>query len=304
MKSLRLGIIANTEKPVVAEVLPPFFSLLNEKGISFTVADDLERLIHSSNIDFCPVETIVEASDFVLSFGGDGTFLRTAHLIAQSQIPIIGVNLGTFGYLAEVGIEQLEERINDLIEDRFTIQNRSMLKAVLGDEEEQQPLYGLNDIVIENGEFPKMIRLVTRIDGEYLNTFNADGLIVSTPTGSTGYSLSVGGPIVEPEVKAMIINPINPHMLANRPLVVSADRQIEITTHSKAGHYQIVVDGHHILRLNSNTKVSIVCAVIPTRLVLFHDHDFYALLRNKLQWRHQLNVRIDPTRLGDDSESV
>jgi NAD+ kinase len=304
MKSLRLGIIANTGKPVVTEVLPPFLAMLRDKNISFLVADDLRDLINTFDLDFSPIETIVDESDFILSFGGDGTFLRTAHVIAPKQIPIIGVNLGTFGYLAEVGIEQLEERINDLIDDKYFVQNRTILKATLLGSDNIQPLYGLNDIVIENGEFPKTIQLVTRIDGDYLNTFNADGLIVSTPTGSTGYSLSVGGPIVEPEVEAMIISPINPHMLANRPLVVGSHREIEITTHSKAGHFQIVADGQFVLKVDTGTKVSIVCAPTPTKIVLFQDHNFYSILRNKLQWRHQLNVRVDPSRTGNDSESV
>ncbi|MCF7811469.1 NAD(+)/NADH kinase [bacterium] len=304
MKSLRLGIIANTGKPIVMEVLPSFLAMLRDKNIAFTVADDLRDLINSSDLSFSPIESIVDESDFILSFGGDGTFLRTAHIIAPRQIPIIGVNLGTFGYLAEVGIDQLEERINDLTEGRYSVQNRKILKAIIGEKDEKEPLYGLNDIVIENGEFPKTICLVTRIDGDYLNTFNADGLIVSTPTGSTGYSLSVGGPIIEPEVEAMIISPINPHMLANRPLVVGSCRKIEITTHSKAGHYQVVADGQYVLKLDTGTKVSIACASTPTQIVLFQDHNFYSILRNKLQWRHQLNVRVDPLRTGENGESV
>lgn len=304
MSSIRLGIIANTGKPAAVDIIPSFLSWLRSRGISFVLSTDLRSIMDVSDCKTYPPDEIAGDVDFVLSFGGDGTFLQTAHLVAPHQVPIIGVNLGVFGYLAEVGIEQLQKRIDDLLNGNYIIQERVMLKAYPGEDTEKQLLFGLNDIVIENGEFPKTIQLVTYVDGGYLNTFNADGLIVSTPTGSTGYSLSVGGPIIEPEVDAMIISPVNPHMLANRPLVVGGKRTIEITTHSKAGKFQVVADGQHILKLETGIKMTIMRAPYKTQLLLFDDHDFYALLRNKLQWKHQFDVRVDPDRIGKNDEPV
>jgi len=291
VKPVRLGIIANTGKSVVAEVLPPFFTWLKSSEIPFIVSSDLMNLIDLSDCEAVSPEAVAGSVDFVLSFGGDGTFLRTAHLIAPSQVPIIGINLGAFGYLAEVGVDQLRDRITDLLYNRFLIQDRFMLEASINVNSKAYNFHALNDIVLDKCEFPRLIRLETSIDGEYLNIFNADGLIVSTPTGSTGYSLSVGGPITEPEVDAMIISPINPHMLANRPLVVSGKRTVEISTFSEAGSFQIITDGQSVLKPASGEKVTIKRSSRITRLVKFGDYTFYSLLRNKLHWRDQLNQK-------------
>lgn len=292
MKDVRLGIIANTSKKAVEDVLPPFFRWLGDEGVSFTVASDLAKIIDIQTLKSKPPEMIAEDSDFVLSFGGDGTFLQTARLVHPHSIPIIGINLGAFGYLAEVSVEQLNQRIMDLLEGKYFIQERFTLEAVAGGKQNEPPVYGLNDIVVDKGDFPRTIRLETRIDDEYLNTFTADGLIVSTPTGSTGYSLSVGGPIVEPEVDAMIISPINPHMLANRPLVVGGDRTVSISTFTEAGSYQVTADGQIVMKLDSGEKVTIKRSSRVTRIVHFKDRTFYSLLRNKLHWRDQTNRRL------------
>ena len=159
--------------------------------------------------------------------------------------------------------------------------------------------HGLNDIVLDKGDFPRTIRLETSVNGEYLNTFNADGLIVSTPTGSTGYSLSVGGPILEPEVDAMIISPINPHMLANRPLVVCGNKMVSIAAFSQAGQFQVVIDGQREMKLKSGEKITIKRYSRRTRLVKFGDTSFYSLLRNKLHWRDQLNRSDEQIRKGE-----
>jgi len=284
-----LGIIANTGKKRVAEVLPSFLTRLDEKGYSFIVSSDLARVIDLSGCRSAPAERVADQADFILSFGGDGTFLQTARLIAPREVPIIGVNLGRFGYLAEVSVEELGERIEDLRAGRFTVQDRLMLQVEISGEESASPCPGLNDVVVDKGGFPRSILLETSVDGEYLNNFTADGLIVASPTGSTGYSLSVGGPILEPGSDGLIINPISPHMLANRPLVIRGDRTIEITAFSEAGTFQVSVDGQKMLTLKSGSKVMIKRAPFATRLVVFNDFSFYDLLRNKLYWRARHN---------------
>ncbi len=291
MKTIRLGIIANIGKSRVVEVLPEFLKWLNSENIPFVVASDLTGVIELKDQDTLPSERVPDEADFILSFGGDGTFLRTARIISSRQVPIIGINMGRFGYLAEVGVAQLRERIRELLAGDYRLQERTMLEGTVDAAPARQTFFGLNDIVIEKGGFPRTIRLETSIDGVYLNTFNADGLIVSTPTGSTGYSLSVGGPIIEPNVNAIIITPISPHMLANRPLVVDGNRTVEVTTHTEADQFQITADGQRALILKSGDKVTIKRAPYKTRIVLFSGHSFYALLRNKLNWRHQLNEK-------------
>ena len=290
MNAPRLGIIANTGKPAIAEVLPDFFRWLKERKISFVVADEVARLVSLSGLSVSPPDQIAAQADFILSFGGDGTFLRTAHLIAPRETPIIGVNMGGFGYLAEVSIDQLRQRVEELLTGRYALQDRMMLEARVYEAAQTSSFLALNDVVLEKGGYPRLIRLETSIDGEYLNTFHADGLIVSTPTGSTGYSLSTGGPIVEPDVAAFIINPISPHMLANRPLVVDGGRRVGVIPVSPAGEYQITVDGQRVMRPKSGTRVEIGAAKCKTRLVHFEAHSFRALLRNKLHWHDQFSA--------------
>ena len=291
MNEIRLGIIANTGKKRVAEILPSFLTWLSKKRISFIVAEDLNNLINLDGLHSLPLDRIAKETNFILSFGGDGTFLQTARLIAPGEVPIIGVNLGGFGYLAEVSVENLRQRINDIINNNYQVQDRMMLQGSVVGREESTTHYALNDVVIDKGGFPRIIRLETSIDGVYLNTFNADGLIVATPTGSTGYSLSVGGPILEPCTDGLIINPISPHMLANRPLVVRGDSCVEITASSEIGAFQVAVDGQHVLLLKSGEKISIKRTAFVTRLAVFKDYSFYDLLRNKLHWRNQFDER-------------
>ncbi len=297
MKHFKLGIIANTGKPQISEMLPAFLNWLVKKSVEFYVADDIAEQMTNMSWTTLPVEKISENVDFVLSFGGDGTFLHTAHTIGSSQVPIIGVNLGAFGYLAEVSFEQLRSRIRDLQNDDYSIQDRFMLTARIQSDQSGELIVGLNDIVIEKGAFPRTIRLETSIDGIYLNTFIADGLIVSTPTGSTGYSLSVGGPIIDPDVNIMIISPISPHMLANRPLVVDGRRKVEVVSFSEAGSIQITADGQQIKSIQSGSKVAIERAPYVTKVVHFPGYSFYNLLRNKLHWRTRVE-RGDQNTVG------
>jgi len=280
---VRLGIIANTGKAHVPDVIDAFISWLTVQKIPYLTASEIAPLLHPRPLESTPAKELGSQVDFVLSFGGDGTFLQTARSIAPSGTPIVGVNLGGFGYLAEIGVDLLKDRILDLVSERFVIQERMMLFAEISGTRERY--LGLNDVVIDKGGFARTIRLETSIEGEYLNTFTADGLIVATPTGSTGYSLSAGGPILEPRLNGIIINPICPHMLANRPLVVGGDRVISISAFSDYGSIQLAVDGQMVNELPTGSQIVISRAPYKTRIVHFQDSSFYKLLRTKLQWR-------------------
>ncbi|MFH0766111.1 MAG: NAD(+)/NADH kinase [Calditrichota bacterium] len=297
MNPIRFGLIANTGKERVAEVLPPFLEWLRRQNIPFVLASEIGALFDTSAYPQVPAADIADSADLILSFGGDGTFLQTARLIAPREVPIIGVNLGGFGYLAEVGIDELEKRMLDILNNNYQIQRRFMLEAQIPNDaggrstestnKDYQIYYGLNDIVVDKGGFPRTIHLETFVDGVHLNTFNADGLIVATATGSTGYSLSVGGPILEPCVEGMIIDPISPHMLANRPIVLGPKRVIKITVTGEMDRFLVAVDGQSVASLPSGAAVTIQQAPFVTRLAVFPDYDFYGLLRNKLHWRTQ-----------------
>jgi len=286
---LNFGIIANTDKDNVAVILPPFLELLREKKISFIVAADLGDSIDLQEYQVLPSNDISAACDIIWSFGGDGTFLQTARVVAPSEKPIVGVNLGEFGYLTEVLIPQLHQRVDEIQAGEYDIHERMMLDITAPGLSHETYHYCLNDVVIFRGQFPRTIRLETTIDGKFLNRFNADGLIISTPTGSTGYSLSAGGPIIEPGSQVMVINPISPHMLANRPLIIPQDKSIEVCTVSLGGVFQVSLDGQISIELESGSKISIRKADFNTRLIVFKDHNYYEMLRSKLNWRNQLD---------------
>ncbi len=273
---------------MVVDVLRPFLHWLDQQSIPYLVASDLLSFLKDSSLRNSPASQLGGEVDFVLSFGGDGTFLQTARTIAPSQTPIIGVNLGGFGYLAEVSPEKLRERILELQQGNYRLQERMMLIARA--EEDEKQYIALNDIVIDKGGFARTIKIETFVDGEFINIFHSDGLIIATPTGSTGYSLSAGGPILEPGVGGIVVNPICPHTLANRPLVISQDKQLSITAFTELETYLLAVDGQQVLELKSGAKVLVAKAPFITRVVCFEESSFYVALRTKLRWRNQMDM--------------
>lgn len=218
----------------------------------------------------------------ILSFGGDGTLLSTARKIGRHQTPILGVHLGGLGYLAEISLESLYPRFEKLLEGDYRVEERMVLKCrVEGCEDEY---HALNDIVISKGAFSRVVNIRTTIGGRYLNTYTCDGLIIATPTGSTAYSLSSGGPIVEPALKAIIVNPISPHTLTDRPMIIGDDKEIEAEVQARYDALTLVADGQVERTLKPGDRVFISRADYVVKLVLFGDKFFYDVLREKLKW--------------------
>jgi len=218
----------------------------------------------------------------VLSFGGDGTLLATARKVGRHQTPILGVNLGGLGYLAEISLESLYPRVEELLSGAYRVEDRMVLScSVVGSPQVYQ---ALNDVVIDKAAFTRVVRIRTTIGGRYLNTYTGDGLIVATPTGSTAYSLSLGGPIVEPALNALIVNPLSPHTLADRPMIIGAEREIEAVIES--GHSAMILstDGQIERHLRVGDKILIRRADYVVKLVHFQDKFFYDVLREKLKW--------------------
>ena len=279
-----LGIICNTGKPECWSTLPDFLAWLVRLGVKFVADDLLEDVLFDLPDSYYPREEIAKHCNVILSFGGDGTLLSTARAVGESEIPILGVNFGGLGYLAEISPAELKDRFKDFLAGHYNIETRMLLHAKVQNNGEENSYYALNDVVLEKGASSRIIKLRTSIDGEYLNTYRADGLIISTPTGSTGYSLSAGGPILEPTMEGIILNPICPHTLAHRPIVISADKTIEIE--AEQDQYKLVFDcdGFMEQKLSPGASITVKKSDRVVRLITMKGTYFYNILREKLNW--------------------
>jgi NAD+ kinase len=228
----------------------------------------------------------VANADLLISIGGDGTMLYASRLARENGTPILGINRGRLGFLADVTPDELISSLDNVLEGNFTTDSRLLLEARLQQSSgENIVAYALNDIVLQRRETGRMVDFETRVAGQYVNTHSGDGLIVATPTGSTAYALSCGGPIIEPQLDAVVIVPVCPHTLTDRPIVISADQSIEVTLLERdETRAEITVDGFSMGDINPDDNLRISAA--NTRVTLVHPpgYDFYGILRSKLFW--------------------
>ncbi len=228
-------------------------------------------------------DLIMKKIDSVLSIGGDGTILNSAVLVKDSRVPILGINLGRLGFLAIVEKNKINDAIDSLLAGNYEIQKRSLIKlisepSIFGDEN-----FALNDFTIHKSEAPSVIAVHTYLDGKFLNTYWADGLIVSTPTGSTGYSLSCGGPIVFPGSGNFIITPVAPHNLTMRPLVIPDDSELSLEIEGRTDLFLCTLDSRY-KKITSDHKIVLKKADFLINIIVFEGYDFTKNLQNKLNW--------------------
>jgi len=221
--------------------------------------------------------------DMVISLGGDGTFLETVTYVRDKEIPILGINIGRLGFLADIAVEDLEKSIEMIINRRYQTEERSLIQVESSDNVDCDFLFGLNDFTLRKSDKATLIKIHTWLDGEFINSYWADGLIVSTPTGSTAYSLSVGGPIVVPESNNFIISPIASHNLTVRPLVVSANHKITMKVDGDNMKHMASLDARSFF-FKSKTIFTISTAPFTVKIVKLEGHSFYNTIRNKLMW--------------------
>ena len=219
-------------------------------------------------------------SDIVISLGGDGTFLRTAQEVAQKGIPIVGINTGHLGYLTAAGVEDIGHVADELLINHYRIENRSMLQVSCPEVFIDNP-FALNEIAILRKETSATISMSACVNGLKLATYKGDGLVVATPTGSTAYNLSCGGPIIEPTTANIVVTPVSPHSLTLRPLVLRDDSRIDVTTVSRSNQFQLSIDGR-IATCPSGSTITIRKAPFCVKVIQRHGQDFAQKLRNKL----------------------
>ncbi len=222
-------------------------------------------------------------ADMVLSIGGDGTFLRTAHLVAQDHLPIMGVNAGHLGYLTTTDVSNTDLIMRHLLSGRYRVEQRIMLELLQPLHRDLHSPFALNEIAVLRQDTSSMIEVEVRIDGALVMNFAGDGLILATPTGSTAYNLSVGGPILQPGSHCFVLSPISPHALTMRPMVISDKSDLTITTRTRAALYQVSVDGETV-NVPSGTTLHIAKAPIAVSVVQLPGHDFASTLRQKMLW--------------------
>ncbi len=283
-----IGIIANITKENVFGVVSSFIKELKRNKLEYlltkTLLEDKDKLKIEIDEDFLSDDKeIYEKCDLIISIGGDGTMLTTAFHALSYDKPVLGLNLGKLGFLAEVDISQMDIIIKDIKEGNYQVQKRMVLTADC-DNLPGEKLIAINDIVIDKGGWPKMIEITAQVDGEYVSTFSADGVIIATPIGSTGYSLSTGGPVVSPSAGAITLSPISPHSLTMRPLVLSSDQEIVIKADSPHNEIQISCDGQRVYHIPPPLEIKIVKSEKPLKLIHTSVTTYFETLRNKLLW--------------------
>ena len=274
-----LGIFGNTSKEEVSVLLSGIIQFLESRDIKFLADESLAGIFHGkSGKNFTSQSEILKRSDFILSLGGDGTFLNTARIVGNTNIPILGINLGRLGFFSEVSPVEIKEFIPKLLNNKFRITEEVIIKSVT---ESKKVLFALNDIVIDKNNSVRMLEIETFYNDEKVVRIISDGIIISTPAGSTGYSLSCNGPIVNPESNVFIITPISPHTLNVRPIIVPDDGIIKIKIH-KEGRARISADGQAIQNIQFPTEIIISKADYKIKVIKKLHSTYFKTLKHKL----------------------
>ena len=275
------GFILKPESEDIQPLYEKIKSQFEARGISVLLSEKSADMIGLKGVSF---ETLCEESDFLVSLGGDGTLLSLVRRSYGYHKPVVGINAGNLGFLADITIEDVDNFLEQLFVGEYRIDNRMMIEgSILTKEGKKQPFFALNDVVITREAISKMVKVNASIDGEWFNTYRGDGLIISTPTGSTAYNLAAGGPVMYPLTQAFIMTAVSAHSLTNqRPLVVPADFTIELSSPSEK--VIAVIDGQDHYEMSPGDVLSIQGAKIGAKLLHRKEQNYFSVLREKLSW--------------------
>lgn len=278
-----IAIFHNPLKKQSVEIAQKITKFLKSHSVTVVAEDEEADSIHAN-----PLSTVSpEAIQFAISLGGDGTILRLIHRHPLLQAPIMAINLGSLGFMADILVENIEKSLTNLLAGNYKVESRIVIE---GKTKNKEFNFAVNDIVVHRANNPSLIDLAIDVDSRYLNTFSADGMIISTPSGSTAYSLAAGGPILAPELDALVLTPICPHTISNRPIVLKSNVEIRIEYLSSSPPIEIIFDGFPCFALKTGESLTITLAKRMFRLVAMPDHDYFATLRNKLGWAGKLRI--------------
>jgi NAD+ kinase len=279
-----IGIISRPRRSHLAMVAPPLLQWLEARGVQTFVDEETANCLPDPSKGQAR-QRVADASQLLLVLGGDGTMLAAAHLAAPRGIPILPINMGSLGFLTSFTMEELHPALDDTLEGRYSLSERVMIRVELersGKVIEDQQV--LNEVVINKGALARMIVMELVIDGDFVCRYRADGLIVASPTGSTAYSLSAGGPIVHPAVESFVITPICPHTLSDRPLVVRDSSSIEMQLSGSAEPVFLTLDGQRGIPLQPTDRVRVSRAKELLKLIQPPNKRYFEILRSKLKW--------------------
>lgn len=285
-----IGLITKVADQQVTTTFGELVAYLRASGRRILIDADSAGTDSKNELEAVPRNELGELCDLVIVVAGDGTFLKAARDLADSSIPLLGVNLGRLGFLADIMPAEMTARLDDILQGRFEEEHRFLLTAsVARDGDIVYEGSALNEVVVHKGNIPRLVEFETHVDGRLLNVQRSDGLIVSTPTGSTAYSLSGGGPILHPALDAIVLVPICPHTLSSRPLVVAGDSEIAIMlSRRNTPEAQLTLDGHSAIDLRLEDRIVIKKNPRPLRLIHPPGHDYFATLRTKLHWGREI----------------
>lgn len=289
----KVAVLGRHDDPRVREPMTVLAEHLTEAGIEVLAADNMALQFAATRM---PESELAGEADLAIAIGGDGTMLYAGQLVFASNIPLLGINRGRLGFLADVTPEDMLDSVDHVIAGDYRTDARLLLDArLIRPDGDDISVIAVNDVVLQRRQSGRMLDFVTRIGDQYVNSHSGDGLIIATPTGSTAYALSCGGPIIEPQLDAVVVVPVAPHTLSVRPIVIPADHKIELRLLERPQvKAEINIDGNTIGEIRPQDRLQI--AASESRLTLLHPpgYDFYSILRSKLHWGHDMRKRDNP----------
>ncbi|MEM7015166.1 MAG: NAD(+)/NADH kinase [Verrucomicrobiota bacterium] len=283
MATPRIGIIANTDKDGANSVVMQLRAKFAAAGAECRLEEKTAKLVAAS--EGLAVEELIEEVELVVLLGGDGTILHFAETIGKDVKPIAAINIGTLGFLTLATSDAIDEVVEMLVARNYEISDRSVIEVRINEDGRRgDRSFAMNEVTLGRGDVSRLIKVEVKIDGEFVTRYSGDGLILATPTGSTAYSLSAGGPIIQPEAGVFVITPICPHSLSSRPVVVSHESRIELSAPDQRDPVFMTVDGKGFHRITPKTQIEIKKANFTVPLVKNPDHSFFSVLRKKLEW--------------------
>ena len=283
MQVKSFAIWANPEKKKVPALVKSAIKWANKNNLDVFLAGRLKSIdVQNENISYFSSQNPPEA-DFLLCLGGDGTLISGVRIFSNPSIPVLGVHLGGLGFLAQITPEVLIDKLDSVKNDQFKIQDRLVLTASISNNEDL--FFAVNDFVVQNETSFRVTSLSLYIDDKHVSDYKSDGIIISTPTGSTAYSLSSGGPIVQPDVFSIIITPIAPHSLTSRPLVLPSNVEVEFRFNEESeNNLKLIVDGQNIINFSKESTVKLSKAEHHLKFITFEDYNYYETLKKKMIW--------------------